>query len=214
VSQIPRQLARRLDALAVRAHRFHRLAHHPLCRAYAGEVVRIGRRTLVCRGCALLAVGALTGLISGAILRPGWPSAASPSSLLAPLVLLAVVGLAPRRGRPRPRLLTRWLPMWLAGAVVAWGLRAGAAAGFGSALVAAAVVVAGTLYYRRRGPDRTACLDCPQAPPGPRCDGFRRMLRRERAMSRLGGRWLRAAGLVGAGLARGGDEPGLSARTE
>ncbi len=40
MSRIPPAVARRVDRLALRAHAFHRWAHHPLCAWYAAEVIR------------------------------------------------------------------------------------------------------------------------------------------------------------------------------
>jgi hypothetical protein len=72
-------------------------------------------------------------------------------------------------------------------------------AGFAVVAVTATLVALGLVRYRIRGPDRTACAGCPQAPPGPRCDGFRGLARRERAFSRLASRWIdRAAPAAGA----------------
>jgi hypothetical protein len=194
MSRLPPALARRIDRLARHAHRFHRFSHHPSCDRYAGEVVRLGRRIRLCRGCALTAAGALLGGAAGLLAPP--PAIAA---LLAGPPLLAawgVLALAPRAGHPIPKLLTRAAPTALAGLLVAAGLRAALApgpqrwAGILAALGAAGVLALGLIGYRRRGPDRAACLDCPQAPPGPRCDGFRATVRRERAFSRLASRWI------------------------
>jgi len=211
--RLPWTLARRLDRLARQAHAFHRLAHHPLCERYAGEVVRLGRPRAggrrICRGCALLALGALAGallgaapgvsagqgtLVAAADLAPlvaGWPGALAALALLAGL---CAAGLAPRRGAARPKLLTRFVPMATAVALAVTGLRAGTPAGGALALGAAALVGGGVAFYRRRGPDRGPCQGCPQAPPGPRCDGLRPIARRERAFQRLAGRWIAAQG--------------------
>jgi hypothetical protein len=192
VSRLQPALARRLDRLARLAHRFHRHAHHPLCGAYAGEVVRLGRRTRICRGCALVAAGALAGAVAGLCVPPlpAGPLLAGPP-LLAGWALLA---LAPRTGRPVSKWLSRAGPAALAALLLVEGLRAalgpGLAAGAGAAVAVAAIVALGLVRYRRRGPDRTACTGCPQAPPGPRCDGLREVARRERAFSRLASRWI------------------------
>jgi len=194
MSRLPPALARRIDHLARHAHRFHRFAHHPLCDAYAGEVVRLGRRTRLCRGCTLAAAGAMAGALAG------WAAPPLPAVLLVlgPALLTgwAALALAPRAGRPRSKLLTRAGPLALAAFLVAAGLATAAGAGpsdwsgASTAAVSAALVALGGWAWRRRGPDRAACLGCPQAPPGPRCDGFRRVARRERAFSRLASRWI------------------------
>ena len=194
MSRLSPALARRLDRLARRAHLFHRFAHHPLCGPYSGEVVRVGRRTRLCRGCALVALGAVAGVAAG-LLAP--IRAASP--LLAGPLLLAGWGaqaLTPRAGRPRSKWNSRAGPAALAAFLLVAGLRAATGpgpawwAGLAAAIAAAVIVTLGFVGYRRRGPDRTACVGCPQAPPGPRCDGFREVARRERAFSRLASRWI------------------------
>ena len=96
-------IARRLDRLAARAHRFHRFAHHPLCRAYADETVRLGRRTRVCRGCAAVVMGAVVGVALGFAL-PVPPAVVLVMGLilLAPVAFVAAVG----RRDPDPDPLT------------------------------------------------------------------------------------------------------------
>ena len=195
MSRLPPALARRLDRLARHAHRFHRWSHHPLCDAYAGEVVRLGRRTRLCRGCALASIGGATGAAAG-FLAP--PLGLAPL-LAGPLLLAgwAVLALTARAGRRRSKWLTRAGPAALASGLAVAGLRAGLAgaagpgwAGFAAAVAAVAILVFGLVGYQSRGPDRAACATCPQAPPGPRCDGFRPMAGRERAFSRLASRWI------------------------
>jgi hypothetical protein len=194
MSRLSPALARRLDRLARHAHRFHRFAHHPLCGAYAGELLRLGRRTRLCRGCALAALGALAGAATG-LLSPRLPAA--PMLAGAPLLAAwAALAFAPRAGRSLSKWTTRAGPAALAGFLVIAGLRAAAGtgtssgAGLAAAASAAAVAALGLVRYRRRGPDRAACTGCPQAPPGSRCDGYRGTARRERAFSRLAARWI------------------------
>jgi hypothetical protein len=193
VSRLSPALARRLDRLARTAHAFHRWAHHPVCERYAGEVVRLGRRTRLCRGCTLLALGAAAGPALGLGLPTlpglvaGWPAAIAALALLA---ALCAAGLARWRGVRLPKPLTRLLPMAAAVALAVAGLRATTPAGLALALGAAALVLGGVAFYRRRGPDRRACDACPQAPAGPRCDGLAPIARRERAFQRLAGRWI------------------------
>jgi len=194
MSRIPPGLARRIDRLARHAHRFHRFAHHPLCGAYAGEVVRLGRRFRLCRGCTLVVVGAAAGAAAG-LTAPPLPALALPAGVLL-LAIWAALALARRAGRPWSKWITRAGPAALAAFLVGAGLRAGLGSGsawsasFTVVAVTAALVALGFIRYRSRGPDRTACAGCPQAPPGPRCDGFREMARRERAFSRLASRWI------------------------
>jgi hypothetical protein len=191
MSRIPPELAPRLDRLARHAHRFHRLAHHPLCAPYGPELIRVGRRTRLCRGCAALALGSLAGLAAG-LLTPPRPDA----SLLGGLAVLIPVGLlavAPRRGWRLPKLLTRALPAALGVALCGSALRAGTPVGLAVAGAAALTALLGLAGWRGRGPDRAACEGCPQAPAGPRCEGLRPVARRERALSRLAGRWVARA---------------------
>jgi TRAP transporter 4TM/12TM fusion protein len=188
MSRLPPELARRIDRLARRAHAFHRFAHHPLCSRYRAEVVRIGRRTRLCRGCALTAAGALAGAGAGLAAEPPGPG------VLAALTALLLAGVAwaasARSGAPRPKLLSRLVPMALAAALLGLGLRAGALPGLLAALAGGASVAAAALAYRRRGPDRAACRGCPEAPASLSCSGFRPIARRERAFARLAGRWM------------------------
>jgi hypothetical protein len=188
-SRIPPALARRLDRLARQAHRFHRFAHHPLCAAYEGEVLRLARRTFVCRGCALAAAGVVLGGAAGC-----WASPRLPLPALAALASLTVVAclaaVRPRGGRPRSKLATRALPAALAAFTAAHALRAPDAA---SLLAAAAALAAGalaTVRYRRRGPDRGPCATCPERAHPAACSGHRRAVRRERAFARVAARLL------------------------
>jgi len=196
MSLVPRPVARRVDRLSRLAHAFHRFAHHPLCSPYSGEVLRLGRRARVCLGCSLAAAGALVGSGLGLLL----PAAPGPALLCAGLALLLLVPLALRRPSPRERdaapltkLFTRFLPTLAAGAIVLQGLRAPTPARLGAGGEALAAVFVGVLVYRRRGPDRSPCLGCPEGPPRADCPGFAPVARRERAFSRLAGRWIAAA---------------------
>jgi hypothetical protein len=193
VSYLQPALARRIDRLARRAHRFHRFAHHPLCAPYEREVVRLGRRARVCRGCALAAAGALAGGIAGLAVPPLPPATLAALLLLAAPLAAGAVG--PRRGRPRPKLLTRTLPTAFAGALAVAGLRAGAA---GLAITAAtlAACALAVYAYRRRGPDRSPCGGCPERTVQRTCTGYRPHARREAAFARLAGRWIAGVGSV------------------
>lgn len=192
MSRLPPGLARRIDRLARRAHAFHRFAHHPLCAAYRGEVVALGRRTRLCLGCSLLGAGGALGLLAGLLLPTPSPALLGSGSAL--LLLLALAAVRPGRPGLRRKLLTRLLPMALAAALAAAGLRASGATGLLAALLAGATFGTALLAYRRRGPDRSACATCPERPAGPDCSGFRPAVRRERAFARLAGRWIGAAG--------------------
>jgi len=192
VSRLPPGLAHRIDRLARRAHAFHRFAHHPLCAAYRGEVVRLGRRGRVCRGCSLLGAGAGLGLAAG-LLAPRPPPALLAAGA-ALLLLLALGSVRAGPARPARKIVTRLFPMALAAALLAAGLRSGDGTGLAAALFAAAAFAAALRAYRRRGPDRSPCAACPEGPAGPDCSGFREVVRRERSFARLAGRWTRRAG--------------------
>lgn len=200
-SRIPPPLARRLDRLAARAHRFHRHAHHPLCEAYAGEVVRLGRRARVCRGCALAALGGAAGLALGAAV-PGVPGPAVLAGAVAAAPFIASVarlrdgGRAPALpsvGRAHPKLLTRLAPALAAAAGAALGLRARSLPGLVAAALLAGAVGWTVRAYRRRGPDRRACAGCEERSRPVACSGFAPIARREAAFARLAGRLLREA---------------------
>jgi hypothetical protein len=173
-THIPPPLARRIDRLARRAHAFHRFAHHPLCEPYRNEVVRVGRRLRVCKGCAFLVTGMLFGLGSGAFARPPSPWGA------AALLLALTLGTLSLRLR-LPKILGRLMP----GALLGFGLWAGVT----SALVALLVVLLSGLLYRRRGVERRLCQTCPERLRSP-CSGFAPAVRRERAFRRRVDRWL------------------------
>lgn len=190
--RISRPLARRIDRLARRAHRFHRHAHHPLCTAYAGELIALGRKGRVCRGCAL----ALAGAAAGAGLAAGLPLGRVPPGVLfaagaaAALIATAVVSLALRTGIGRQgKLVTRLLP------AAGWSFATIAALALpllpGALLFAlgAGGVAAAYAGYRTRGPDRSACTRCPEREL-PVCSGFAPIVWRERAMQRLASAWI------------------------
>ncbi|BDU73836.1 hypothetical protein [Mesoterricola silvestris] len=177
---IPRDLARRIDRFSRRAHRFHRYAHHPLCAAYRGEVVAMGR-IRICKGCLLAATGGLAGAGAGLAAPPGLSWA---------LLAVWAAGLAVlTRWRPG-KGLSRFLPAALGTFLVTQGLRSGPA-GWAVALLATGALGAFWMHYRHRGPNRQACLACPEAAGPAVCSGFRPMVRREKAFRRVTGGWLR-----------------------
>lgn len=186
---MPPALARRIDRLSRRAHGFHRYAHHPLCAAYAGEVVRLGPRIRLCRGCLLAGLGALAGAVAGFSLAP----LAAP--VLTGLVILLGLGAVALGGYPRPfggrggKAATRFLPLALASFVVLQGARAGGAGWLKAAAVLALILVAHH-RYRQRGPHRGPCATCPERQGPALCSGLRPIARRERAFQRLANRWL------------------------
>lgn len=174
VQALPRGLAKRIDKLAWRAHAFHRFAHHPLCDSYRSEVLRIGPRLRVCKGCSLLAAGSVAGLVAGALVRPPPVLGA-----IAWAVALAL-GLSSLRHR-LPKLLVRLLP----------GLGLGLAlwAGWLCALLSLTTVAACFALYRQRGSERSRCNSCHERDRKP-CSGFVLIVRRERAFQRKADGWI------------------------
>lgn len=173
-SRIPPPLARRIDRLAWRAHAFHRFAHHPLCDNYRNEVLRVGRRLRVCKGCVFLAAGLLGGVAVGAWSQPplGWGAGG--------LLLALALGALSLRLR-LPKIVGRLFP----GA----GLGMALWAGWPCALAAVLIVGLVGALYRRRGVERSRCETCPERLRSP-CSGFAPAVRRERAFRRRVDRWL------------------------
>ena len=197
--RISRQLAGRIDRLARRAHAFHRHAHHPLCSAYAGELIALGRKQRVCRGCAF----ALLGSVAGAVLALALPVDRVPLfAVLAAgtVAAFAAGGLAAAGLRAQPvesarpsKLWTRALPAtgWSFAAVTAARLPLS----HGAPLLLLSVSCVAWAYraYRARGPARSACERCPERAL-PVCSGFAPIVRRERAVQRLAGNWIARQG--------------------
>jgi hypothetical protein len=171
---LPRPLAKRIDRLALRAHAFHRFAHHPLCDSYRSEVFRFGRRLRLCKGCTLLASGLLLGLVAGGIYRP--PTVVGAVGL----VLALAFGIASLRRR-LPKLVGRMIP--------GVGLGLAIWAGWPCALLSFATIGLGYRLYRRRGIERTRCEPCHERDRRP-CSGFLLIVRRERAFQRKAERWI------------------------
>jgi hypothetical protein len=191
------EVTRRIDRLARRAHLFHRFAHHPLCDAYAGEVVRLGRRSRLCRGCTLAAAGGVLGVVAGLVVpvpAPGTLAAVLGLAVLASWLALRAprlpVSAVPARRERRSKLLTRAGPLALALSAAVLGARARTLPGAGVALGALALLALAVAAYRRRGPDRSPCQACPERTRPAVCSGFRPMARREAAFSRAASRLL------------------------
>ena len=106
---------------------------------------------------------------------------------------------SPRRGRGRTadlggrasKLVTRSLPAASAAGLAVLGARAASVAGLTVAAGALALVAGGALAYRRRGPDRSPCVTCPERERPQVCSGLAPLARREKAFSRLAARLLR-----------------------
>jgi hypothetical protein len=176
--RIPKPLARRIDSLARRAHAFHRFAHHPACDEYAGEVLRFGRRTRICRGCALAGLGAIAGTCL-ALALPLWLPLATGTVLLA-----AASAFASLRARSIGKLAGRFVPSSLLFFGFVSGLRTGSASGVALALAALGSAALLIRAYRRRGPHRGPCHACPERTLASPCRGFAPIVRRERAFRR------------------------------
>ncbi len=169
------------------AHRFHRFAHHPLCDEYAGEVIRLGRRARVCRGCSYAWGGASAGAMA---------AFASHVPLGVELVMLALatafVAFTTLRRRTihRTKILTRLAPAATMGSAIGAGLRVGGGTGIAFVLLTASILATLSVLYRRRGPDRTPCTTCPERLAATPCRGFTEIVTRERAFRRLASRLL------------------------
>src|SRR5687767_13732873 len=189
----PAQLAVRIDRLSRAAHSFHRFAHHPLCSEYAGEMVALGKRTRVCRGCLFVAGGCLAGGLASIIFT------APPAALLflAAFGFLALVSATrarpPSRGARTPKLVSRFLTVLAITYALGRAVQGGPV---GGALAFAGVLVLLGLMslYRRRGPDRSPCASCPERSLLRPCRGIAPIVHRERAFRRLAGQWLARVG--------------------
>jgi hypothetical protein len=189
--KLDRGIARRLDRLARRAHAFHRFAHHPLCDRYAPEVIALGRRRRVCRGCVFALGGVALGAALGCTaLLPLYAAAALAVSATA---ISTFVSHRTRNNRARlGKLWTRGLPF----AALAWAFSAGLSAcsitGLALSVSIACVVFLLLHAYRRRGPNRGPCLDCPERTSSVPCSGFRDIVRAERAFMRRSREFVRS----------------------
>ena len=182
----PTPTARLVDRLARRAHAFHRFAHHPLCDRYAAELIPLGRRARLCRGCACAAAGTLLGALSALALRP------NAHALFAYGALSVIAFVASLRLR-LPKSIGRGLPATLASCAGLGGLLGTQLA---PRLLALSLLALGGVFlwlYRRRGPNRSPCETCPER-SGPRvCSGLRPIVQRERAFRRLAQRYIDSA---------------------
>ena len=178
-TRIARGTAKQLDRLSRGAHRFHRFAHHPLCDRYAGEVVRIGPRVRLCRGCTYAIAGGFAGGCVGLATGASIVVAAIATAAGA-VVILATLWL--RRLRVT-KLATRFVPAALFALAITCGTLSLRPLGIVAALGAAAIVGALRVLYGKRGADRTPCTTCPERTWTP-CSGFAPIVRREAAFQR------------------------------
>jgi hypothetical protein len=181
-------VARRIDRLARRAHAFHRFAHHPLCDPYSGEVIALGSRRRVCRGCTSALGGALIGAVLGFALDFPLSAALAFAALATSVPILAQrferdrVGTV--EGMRVGKLWTRGLPFAALALAFTAGLRAQSAAGVATAVSIAVALFVLFRAYRGAGPDRSPCARCPERTSPVPCSGFRDIVRAERAFVR------------------------------
>lgn len=192
MSFLAKETRRRIAKLQRHAHAFHRYAHHPLCGAYASEVIRVGTKTRLCRGCTLAYGGLVLGVAAGLTLPvPAWTVA---------LTLPLAMAIALTRKR-LPKLATRAIPAFLLSTTVLRTLQELSSRTLQerswwrpgmfqepSWLVLGGLVVGGCvtlMLYRRRGPERSPCVGCPERGCDRVCSGFAPIDRAERAFVRL-----------------------------
>lgn len=186
-AHIAPSVALHIDRLARRAHAFHRFAHHPLCDRYATELIAIGPRSRICRGCTAALSGAVAGVTLGACVDFPVSAAVAFAALTTSVPILAQRFDRDRVETERPRLgklWTRGVPLAALGLAFTSGLLAqntpGVIAAFSIALAAFALLRA----YRAAGPDRSPCARCPERGSSVPCSGFRDIVRAERAFVR------------------------------
>jgi hypothetical protein len=183
---LPQPTARVIDSLARRAHAFHRFAHHPLCDRYASELIPLGRRARVCRGCACAALGTLAGALGALFTQPS-SSTLFVGGALGLAVLLSTLALR------LPKALGRGLGAALASFAGLGGLLSAERAPRMLALSLLAFVGGFLWLYRRRGPNRSPCQTCSERLGARTCSGLRPIVQRERAFRRLAQRYIDAA---------------------
>lgn len=155
--------------------------------------MRIGKKSRVCRGCLLVALGGLVGLTASFFVR------VPPSALLASWAAGAlglgytVTRRSPARART-PKIISRFFPTL----VIAFAFgRAVQLGPMGCAMAVASLLPLFSIValYRRRGPDRRPCASCAERLQAAPCRGILPIVRRERAFRRLAGQWLAGVGL-------------------
>ncbi len=183
---LPRPTARVIDRLARQAHAFHRFAHHPLCDRYARELIPLGRRARVCRGCACSALGTLAGTLGAAFTQPA-SSSLFVGGALGLVLLLSTLAVR------LPKALGRGLGTALASFAGVGGVLSAERA---PRLLALSLLTFAGIFlwlYRRRGPNRSPCGTCPERLAARACSGLRPIVQRERAFRRLAQRYIDAA---------------------
>lgn len=180
-------VAHRIDRLARRAHAFHRFAHHPLCDRYAGELIALGPRYRVCRGCTAAISGAVAGATLSACVDFPVSAAVAFAALSTSVPILAQRFDRDRleTGRARlGKLWTRGVPLASLALAFTSGLRAQNTPGVVAAFSIAVAAFVLLRIYRAAGPDRSPCASCPERGSSVPCSGFRDIVRAERAFVR------------------------------
>jgi hypothetical protein len=196
-AHIDRTIARRIDRLARRAHAFHRFAHHPLCDQYSGELIALGSRRRVCRGCTCALGGALIGAALGSALDFPLSAALAFAALATSVPILAQRFERDRAGNLDAgqtrlgKLWTRGVPLGALALAFTAGLRAQSTAGIATAVSIALALFVVLRAYRGVGPDRSPCARCPERTSSVPCSGFRDIVRAERAFVRRSRQLLR-----------------------
>jgi hypothetical protein len=189
-AQLPSRTVRAVDRLARSAHAFHRFAHHPLCERYAAELIPLGRRARLCRGCACTALGLSAGVLAALCWQPSFSVLLGLSALGLGLLLGSLVFRLPK-----------WLGRGFSAACVGFACLGGLLAAERALLVLAlGMLMASAAFiarYRQRGPNRRPCTTCPERLHAKPCSGLSPIVRRERAFRRLAQRMLDAAALSG-----------------
>ena len=190
-------LAGRIDRLARRAHAFHRYAHHPLCNQYAAELISLRGRARVCRGCSYALTGAIAGSMVGLIdSLPSAGSAVGAAGWIVAVELTRRASAQPsrdvrlglhhvklRRARAS-KFWTRGAPAFACSAALCACIRVHDVVSLAALALLVATLAWALRRYRVRGPNRQACVACPEARASVPCSGYREIVRAERAFRR------------------------------
>jgi hypothetical protein len=177
-------VARHIDRLARRAHAFHRFAHHPLCEEYAGELIAVGSRTRVCRGCTSAIGGTLGGVVLGTCVDFPSMAALAFAVFATSVPVLAACFERDRVGPRLGKLWTRGVPLAALALAFTAGVRERSETGAAIAVSITLALFILVRVYRRIGPDRSPCARCPERTSSVPCSGFRDIVRAERAFVR------------------------------
>jgi hypothetical protein len=177
-TRLPKPTRLFVDRLARQAHAFHRFAHHPLCERYASELIPLGRKARLCRGCTYAALGTSFGVAGAVLVRPTLDALGLSAAVGVGLLLASL-----------SRRLPKWLGRALSCATAAFAAVGGLISGQTPArLLSCALIAVGVLFlcgYRKRGPNRSPCEACPERSLPTVCSGLLPIVRRERAFRRV-----------------------------